>query len=168
MGIVQVYFIFFTVYNTRLGDTALGSGVSGRTPPPPPQEPSRTRAHPPSSEVMQAQRRIPFTASVGVTIVDRRGVEHRTWGVQDRRLAVGRVGVALGDGTCGCRYSGDGVLMVATERSSSRRRWRPRIPMQFMQRSDSKDALGRGARNIDATRYVRISRASMRAICTER
>ncbi|MFN6399987.1 MAG: hypothetical protein ACK449_08840 [Planctomycetota bacterium] len=40
--------------------------------------------------------------------------------------------------------------------------------MQVMGRSDSKDALSRGTCNIDATRCVRISRASMRAICTER
>ena len=40
--------------------------------------------------------------------------------------------------------------------------------MQFVGRSDGKDVLDRGACNIDAIRYVRISRASMRAICTER
>ena len=71
---------------------------------------------------MQAQRRIPLATGVGVTIVDRRGTEHRSRGIQYRWLAVGRVGVTLGDGT-GC--GGDGghrVLMVATERTSASRR----------------------------------------------
>jgi hypothetical protein len=61
---------------------------------------------------MQAQRRIPLATGVGVTIVDRRGTEHRSRGIQYRRLAVGRVGVTLGDGAGGCRYGGNRVLMV--------------------------------------------------------
>ena len=31
-------------------------------------EPPRTRAHPPCSEVMQAQRRVPLAARVGVAV----------------------------------------------------------------------------------------------------
>ena len=71
---------------------------------------------------MQFQSRVPLTASILVAIVDRRGAEHRSRRIQDRRLAVGRVGVALGDRTCRCRYSSDGVLLVATERTSASRR----------------------------------------------
>ena len=71
---------------------------------------------------MQAQRRIPFTARICVAIVDRRGTEHRSRGIEDRRLAVGRVGVTLGDRARGCRYSGDGVLLVATDGTSASRR----------------------------------------------
>ena len=63
----------------------------------PAQEPARTRAHPPRPEVMQAQRCVPLAASIRIAIVDRRGTEHRARSVQDRRLTVGRVGVALTD-----------------------------------------------------------------------
>ena len=52
-------------------------------------EPPCTRAHPPSPEVMQSQSRVPLTASILVAIVDRRGAEHRSRRIQDRRLAVG-------------------------------------------------------------------------------
>ena len=62
---------------------------------------------------MQPQRRVPFATSIRVAIVDRRSAEYRSGSIEDCRLAVGRVGVALGNNTCGCRYSGDGVLMVA-------------------------------------------------------
>jgi hypothetical protein len=71
---------------------------------------------------MQCQRRVPLAASIRVAIVDRRIAKHSSRRIQDRWLAVGRVGVALGDGTGGCRDRGDGVLMVATERSSASRR----------------------------------------------
>jgi len=71
---------------------------------------------------MQPQRRIPFTAGVSVAVGKRRCTDHGARRIQDRRLAVGRVGVAFGDGTGGRGDRGDGVLMVATERSSASRR----------------------------------------------
>ena len=71
---------------------------------------------------MQGYRRVPFATRIRVAIIDRRGTEHRSRSIEDRRLTVRCVSVALGNNTCRCRYSGDGVLLVATERSSASRR----------------------------------------------
>ena len=71
---------------------------------------------------MQAQRRVPFATSIRVAIGKRRRTDHGARRVEDRRLAVGGVGVTLGDSTGGGGDRGNRVLLVATERSSASRR----------------------------------------------
>ncbi len=68
--------------------------------------------------MVQPQRRVPFTASVGVAIGKRCRTDQGAGGVEDRRLAVGGIGVALRDRTGGGGDRGHRVLMVATERTS--------------------------------------------------
>ena len=64
---------------------------------------------------MQRKRRIPFATRIRVAIGNRRGTEHRSRGIQDRRLTVRCVGVTLCDRAGGGGDGGHRVLMVAME-----------------------------------------------------